>query len=144
MNKVVAVIAIVFGLVLAACQTDTDLKPELAVNADEKNALTIKPVEGTQLTQTEAEYRFPFAWGCIRPWHQFETEFAKIAQGTQYASGFKHSSQENAKMCAESPQSAKAKEEWLERERNLAQWGDNKIFLPFLKKSSSEKRAEVW
>ncbi len=143
MNKVTALIAIVFGLVLAACQTDTDLKPELAVSADEKSALTIKPVEGAQLTQTEAEYRYIFAQTCIRPWSQFNAEFAKIAQGTRYASRFKDASQEYAKLCAERPQNAQSKNEWVKREKNIAQRTDRSSFNPFLRNTSIRKISEV-
>ncbi len=143
MNKVMALIAIVFGLVLAACQTDTDLKPELAVSADEKSALTIKPVEGAQLTQTEAEYRYRFARICIRPWSQFNAEFAKIAQGTRYASRFKDASQEYAKLCAERPQNAQAKNEWNKRTEKLSQRTTKNSFSPFLRNASIRKISEV-
>jgi len=122
MNKLIVLIAIVFGLVLAACQT----------------------TKAQKLTKTEGEYRLWFAVNCIRPWSQFSTEFAEIAQGTRYASKFKHFSQEWAKICAESPQSVQEKEQWLKRESTLAKRGDNTSFNPFLESASPEKRAEVW
>lgn len=122
MNKVVAVIAIVLGIVLAACQT----------------------TKAQNLTKTEGEYRIYFALYCIRPWSQFSAEFAEIAQGTRYASKFKHFSQEWAKICAESPQSVQEKEQWLEREETLAKRGGNASLNPFLKSASLEKRAEMW
>ncbi len=141
MNKVMAsIVSIALAIFLAGCDTTV---PYSELSAEEKNALTIKPVEGVRLTRTEGEYRYWFAWGCARPWSQFETEFAKIAQGTQYASKFKHSSQENAKVCAESPQSAKAKDEWVKKVREFAQRLDEETLFPFLRSTSSEKRAEV-
>jgi len=91
MNKIIVLIAIVFDLVLAACQTTK------AQNLSAK-------------TKTEGEYRFRFAFNCVRPMSQFAAEFAEIAQGTRYASKFKHFSQEYAKMCAESPQIVQEKE----------------------------------
>ena len=97
MNKLIVLIVIVLGIVLAACQT----------------------TKAQNLTKTEGEYRLRFAFSCIRPMSQFFTEFAEIAQGTRYASKFKYFSQELAKICAESPQNMQEKEQWIKRKKLL-------------------------
>ncbi len=134
-------IAFILTIFLVGCN-EAEV-PYQELSADEKSALTIKPVEGTQLTQTEAEYRYRFAWICIRTWSQAYTEFAKVAQGTRYASNLKHTSQEYAKLCAESPQNAQAKNEWSKRTQKFAQRMDRSSFSPFLRNASIRKISEV-
>ena len=121
MNKVIALIAIVFGLVLAGCQT----------------------AKAQNLTKTEGEYKYIFAHTCTRSLSQASAELAKAAQGTRYASIFNRVSQELAKLCAESPQNAQAKNEWLKREEKIVLWADNNAFIPFTRNSSLEKEAQA-
>ncbi len=121
MNKLIVLIAIVFGLVLAGCQT----------------------AKAQNLTKTEAEYKYFFAATCTNSSSQANAELAKVAQGTRYASIFNRVSQELAKLCAESPQSVQAKNEWLKRHEKIVLWADNSAFIPFTRNSSLEKEVEA-
>jgi len=121
MNKLIVLIAIVFGLVLAGCQT----------------------AKAQNLTKTEAEYKYIFAHTCTRSLSQANAELAKAAQGTRYASIFNRVSQGLARICAESPQSVQAKNEWLKREEKVVLWADNNAFIPFTRNSSLEKEAQA-
>ena len=135
-------IAFILTIFLVGCN-EAEV-PYQELSADEKSALTIKPVEDAQLTQTEARYRYRFATNCsMRPWSQFNAEFAKIAQGTRYAPKFKSASQEFAKLCAEQPQNAQAKNEWTKRTKKFAQRTDKSSFHPFLRNASLKQRNGV-
>ncbi len=143
MNKLMAsIVASILTIFLVGCN-EAEV-PYQELSAEEKSALTIKPVEGAQLTQTELRYRLLFAFNCVRPQSQIYAEFTKIDQGTRYASNLKHTSQEFAKLCAERPQNAQAKNEWGKTMHKLYLKSLEGFAKHVWKNASSKKRSEIW